>query len=407
MTIKCRKANLNRLPKRIHRNHRSHLSVGDLHGNALKLIYILIEEDFLQLKNKKRHYRALKNIYKTPVKELTQKQLDRFKRILNAASVNARRSLVLIGDELCDRGTNDYFTLLVFNRLRQGQVAVEIMLSNHGAEFIYDSERKHFTGESNLFEGQGRSLEGLHYLIKKKLVHEDEVHSLVAEHYKPMVKAIGYAVSKRGNITLYTHAPVGLETVWALARQLRVRYNDRTRKSLIQSIDNINAKVQDLMVHKRLAKKIKKEGIFYDTTKPLFLSMPFHRLIWNRKVGDELITKPKGNFKVDFVHGHIGCQILTLSGREIVDSHTNLDNLFGKSDGYSKTSRSKNIHHFTMESRRMTASRLPDDFFNKRFRKKRTSPHEVMISTNQNAFFSKKDDLVSVPVAQNSINLSP
>ena len=119
-----------------------------------------------------------------------------FNKILSNAKLNKQKSLILVGDELSDRGNNDYFTLLVLQKLRNEDFDVEIMLSNHSMEFIQDFEKPHMTGKARLGRGQARSLENLAKLIKQVLVDEKEVKQIVHECYIPTIRAIGYTTKK-------------------------------------------------------------------------------------------------------------------------------------------------------------------------------------------------------------------
>jgi hypothetical protein len=151
MPLNHRSTNLHQLPEVIN-YHYTHVSVGDLHGNALKLIYTLIEEGVLELSEEEQEssahiYIKLRDIYNKPINELRVDDLAKFQDIINKAKVNKNKAVTLIGDELADRGNNDYFTLLVLQKLKEEQVNIEIMLSNHSVEFIRDYENKEFTGQ--------------------------------------------------------------------------------------------------------------------------------------------------------------------------------------------------------------------------------------------------------------------
>ena len=99
-------------------------------------------------------YQTLWTIYNTDVFLLTHQNISEFKAIIHKAQVNTDRALTLIGDELADRGNNDYFTLLVLKKLHDATSHVDIMLSNHRIEFIADYTRKNFSGKSRLLPGQ-------------------------------------------------------------------------------------------------------------------------------------------------------------------------------------------------------------------------------------------------------------
>ena len=369
MPIVARHADLSKFPSVLqYQSKATHVSLGDLHGNALKLIYTLIEEGILEINEEA--YLQLQQIYNTPVATLTGEQLAQFKAIIGNAKVNTDKALTLIGDDLADRGSNDYFTLLVLQKLGRSKVNLDILLSNHSAEFIRDYERKQFTGRYNLASGQGHSLTRMHYLIVKGLVNEEEVRTIVKESYIPVTKAISYTISPEGEITLFSHAPIGLETIQAVARKFGLEYDDSTHKSLISSIDRVNARVQQLFGNKELAQLIDREGDPDPALPVPPTKMPLYRLLWNRAVGDELVTKTSSGIKVKFVHGHVGDREVLKNGSERVPSHQNLDSSFGKVPELSVTGYDSflniEIQHITRYSADLTAKELTpkllDDF---------------------------------------------
>ncbi|WP_133127087.1 Dot/Icm T4SS effector Wip [Legionella nagasakiensis] len=339
----------------------THVSVGDLHGNALKLIYTLIEEGFLKVTPEQ--YKDLHDIYYTRTSSLTADDLETFRAIIDSAVINTDRSLTLIGDELADRGNNDYFTLLVLKKLHDANLDVDIMVSNHSAEFIRDYEHRRFTGIHQLFGNQGQSLTNMQRLIARGLVDEGEVRQIVDDCYKPMVKAIGYTVSPEGEITLFSHAPIGLETIEALANKFSIPYHEDSPTALITTINAINERIYTLFTEKTLASLIDQEG-HSDPKDPVPPTKPLMRLVWNRAIGDELRTEPRGGFKVSFVHGHIGDGEILQHGTTPLPSHRNLDGWFGKDRELSRTGTLRDayglldVRHFTQHSSELTAKQL-------------------------------------------------
>jgi len=364
-----READLDRLPTR-NTDNSAHVSLGDIHGNALKLIYVMIEEGVMELSDDvdgmtaAMKYDALRDIYKKPVKQLDEKDLALFQKIINGTTVHKEKAVTLIGDELADRGNNDYFTLLVLQKLKIADVNIDIMLSNHSVEFIRDYEKTIFSGRSNLVGGQAQSLGNMQRLIAKGLITEKDVREIVDQCYKPMVKAIGYTMSPEGDITLFSHAPIGLETVKSLARKFAIEYNDSSPKALIHTIDAINQKMQASFGNKELATFIDEEGHTTAGVPVPASSHPLHRLVWNRALGNELTTQPSGGFKVSFVHGHIGDGEILKNGREPLPSHQNLDSSFGKpgceATGYNANYQT-HVKHFTRHSSDLTAKELTAD----------------------------------------------
>ena len=341
--------NIEQYPTRLNDQAAPHVSIGDMHGNALKLIYILIEEGVLELK--KEEYERLMGIYYKSTDSLDASEIEDFKRIINNATVNTQTAVTLIGDELADRGKNDYFTLLVLQKLHNSNVDLDIMISNHSAEFIREFDTT-FKGVPQLGDGQGASLVNMHALLTKGLIKDDDIRGMVVDCYIPRVKAIGYTMSKdQKEITLFTHAPVGLETVEALAKQYDVPYLEGTAIELRDTIDAINKKVREHFEAKKLTAKIEdKKDNTDETRKPIPITAPFRRLIWNRLVGSELRTQTSTGLEVKFVHGHVGSDWSNYVSAPT--SHTNLDNDFGKHNWAS------NQPYATRHSHELTSAQL-------------------------------------------------
>lgn len=391
MVIAARRADLDATPQPLAKTRRNHVTLGDIHGNALKLIYSLIEENILTLQPKE-DYLKLRDIYKKDPSDLSSEDLAAFKKILSNAKLNKQKSLILVGDELSDRGNNDYFTLLVLQKLRNEDFDVEIMLSNHSMEFIQDFEKPHMTGKARLGRGQARSLENLAKLIKQGLVDEKEVKQIVHECYIPTVRAIGYTIKNDGTLSLFSHAPIGLETIKAMAARYDIPYQDDTRTNLIQTIDQINTKVATIFKQGKLYNEMQRPPSSYTKGDPIPASVPLRRLVWNRGVGSELEVKPSGGFEIRFVHGHIGQkQLLDMKGAP-VPSHENLDTNFGKAE-----------NRFQADGRKVKhLSRHSSEFSAKKFHSLKAIKNYAD-KLNEQLKLLDKTDLVQMPLLQMKI----
>ena len=338
------------------------ISTGDLHGNAMKLIYILIQQGILSLAARD-DYNELFRIYRKGVNSLTQDDIEKYRDIIEQATIDKTRSLTIIGDELADRGNNDYYTLVVLKKLHESGLPFDIMISNHSFEFLNDFYASHgnMFGQHNLVGAQALSLVNLSSLIKKSQSegYDIDIPDMVSSAYLPHLKAISYSVSPDlESITLYSHAPVGFETIKALAKEYKVTYNDSTILDLTETIDAINTEF-----HKRLAmgdmyaRSNPKEYVSNDTP----LKYPLYRLIWNRS-RNQIDVRPQclGRkdslpYDVRFVHGHIGAQaLLSLS------SHINLDNELGKDNSLASLKSPYSITSCSETSKDVLQQRIED-----------------------------------------------
>ena len=304
------------------------VTIGDLHGNALKLLYFLIKENILDLSEK--GYKDIIEIYQKNAHELTEKDLKLFTETLASAKLLNPAKIRLIGDELADRGSNDYFTLKILEKLSQEKADIRILLSNHGGEFLRAYENNFDSFMANVGPGQARSLQTLGVLVDKGLVGKEEIKNIVKTHYKPTFKLIDYSLNQDNEISIYTHAPVGLNTIRAAAKFLNVVYNDSSSENLAKTIDRINAAAAN-------EPKIF-ERSQYDTygqsSEIAELTHPLVRLMWTRRSGDfhaelnnsiDPMDSQINNYKLRFVHGHDGHGV-SINPEYI----TNLDNTLGK-----------------------------------------------------------------------------
>src|SRR5262245_54716215 len=105
------------------------ITLGDLHGNAMKLLYSLVRHGYINAI--KDDYNAFCKLYIKAPHTLTLNDINNFNALLDKMAMNpqAQGCLVrLIGDVLADRGSNDYFTLKILEKLCKNNIEVEILL---------------------------------------------------------------------------------------------------------------------------------------------------------------------------------------------------------------------------------------------------------------------------------------
>ncbi|CAM2742766.1 Dot/Icm T4SS effector Wip [Legionella worsleiensis] len=299
------------------------LSVGDLHANAMLLLYFLVTNGVVKISAT--DYAQLKDIYLK--RELTRNDVTAFNSIIDALVIEAKPLIRLIGDEVCDRGENDYFIFKILDKLKKSGVAVEILLSNHGIEFLIPyEEQKHTLDVNNLFApninfgGQAQSMNNLRNSIECGIIRANEVNSLIKDSYLPCLKLISYTLSG-SVITIYSHAGVGLETIRALAEKFKdkgVVYQDDTAEQLAKTIEAINwvfaQHVRTGTVH-TLPVDLAKSCDFRDD--------PVNFLLWNRDYTELSRNQEHNGYTLFYVHGHD-------SGEKTHENIVNLDGYLGK-----------------------------------------------------------------------------
>ncbi len=299
------------------------LAFGDLHGNAMKAIYLLIGQGVMKLAEVE-DYARLMEIYIKPVSKLTIQDLDIFEKIINAATIKKPAMLIIIGDELADRGNNDWLTLLVLQKLNKEEVPYRIMLSNHGIIAVQSFAQKKRLDQV-LGEGQEKSLHNLWTLVEAGKIEIKRLLDIVQVVYLEHLSLVYYKITANNELMLFTHAPVGLETVEQLAEVFKVQYDDSSMAALIQCIDKINKKASEAILGHRF-------------TQDYFDTMDFNvsdevgltSLLWARQLQANCKIVPTGgNFTIKgIIHGHIG-EGSPLVGPMAIYFHS-LDTDFGK-----------------------------------------------------------------------------
>lgn len=303
--------------------------IGDLHGNAIKLLFMLFKHGVASGLDTT-DYQVLVAIYQMPPKALERSDLEIFNAILAKIRFNSALGIRLLGDELADRGSNDYFTLKLLEQLHTHGVPFEIIASNHALEFIQAYETKKEFKPSVLHYEHARSLVHLNTLITNNLVTYDEISLIIKTVYKPNIKAVAYSVDKeKSEISIYSHAGVGLNTIKALAEQLELPYADASLEQLTESIDAINTIFQSHVTNNTVHTLYSKSDILLAYMGKKITHLPFVFLLWNREYKD--IERPKVQFSytINYVHGHD-------SNEGNHNNIFNLDNLLGKFEGLNK-----------------------------------------------------------------------
>lgn len=312
---------------------KNQLTIGDLHANAIKLIYILIKHDIAKNLNKK-DFDKLVSIYKKDVNDLKKADIDEFDKIIEQTSFNTDLAVRLIGDELADRGSNDYFVLKILDKIHKSKVPVEILISNHSLEFIEPLEKNTDFQSKRLEMYHTESMYNLKILIDKKIISREEINKITDNAYKPKLKAISYSLNPETNeITVFSHAPIQLYDIEDLAKAAKVEFENKTIFELAKTIDNINEKFQNNVKNNTLHNLYVSDEILgyysgYNAQYGRSSNNPLVRIMWNRNHNLDRPYETNG-YKINYVHGH---DIDSISNNNIY----NLDNLLGKSKRYTK-----------------------------------------------------------------------
>lgn len=311
---------------------------GDLHGNALTLLYTLLVEGIIELDEQ--HYHLFAELY-VKYNECEQKlfsfnDIAEFKRIISSIKVIAFPRLIFLGDELCDRQLSDYLTLLVFNVMHQQKLNYEILLSNHGLGFLsaymngfkYDVlsvpgqiinsrrvvMRKAYTIADLSRNSQRRSLNhlaGLLYQAEHENVNHNqlraEIMEMIESAYLPHLRVLACSLEVdmttprvKPVVNIFTHAVVNLDIVDRLARLFQTPYKHAAPQDLLQTISRINDKFSS-------NPKQYLSDLFANDTLPDDSINPLYSITHDRDVNDSdegMYMPISGEYDVCYVHGH-------------------------------------------------------------------------------------------------------
>lgn len=299
------------------------LTIGDLHANAVKLLYALVRHQYIEVNES--DYNHFVNLYTQESGHLDANAILTFDEIIHRIAILPRAQGALVrflGDILADRGSNDYFVLKLLKKLNQNQIKIEIILSNHDAEFIYNHENNMPFSQSRFVSGQSISGEHLQMLIDKQIVTRQEISHIFNENYKPNLKLISY-VLLHDSLVLFSHAAITLENIKYLAKKLNIDYVESldNNANIIKLIDEINDVFQDYVVENEISRLIEEDALVNSFHSNIRAEQyPFFYLIWNRAP-----VKHFESLKITWVHGHD-----MTDSTQAKTGRYNLDNYLGK-----------------------------------------------------------------------------
>lgn len=317
-------------------NKEDEVTLGDGHGNALKMIYFLIKTGIMTLAGGAEDYQRIVEIYEQELDPETDdyapyaKAMDDFIHILHQAKPGLVGLLRFLGDVVADRGNNDLYTLLIYEWLLIAKIRVETMMSNHDMAFIslvlngeYSPHIALTVGYDRLPNHQMRSTFGALFFLYHDLFPEERFIHLFSL-YRSTLTLFACGKGDDNELILYTHAPVGLETLYAFYDEYKLRMTDALLATLplpketdnaktcfyhlgagelAKVIDAVNAVFASLDLRKAIDFERCYLEIFYRNGLPhsMPIECPLFRLCWNR---DTSSLQAGTKVKLTLIHGH-------------------------------------------------------------------------------------------------------
>ncbi len=286
------------------------ITIGDLHSNALLLVYILIRHQVLKVSVTK--YLKLVGCYQS----LAQNPQDEysyheFLKIIYEAEVVNKPLIRMIGDELADRGGNDLLILFILKKLQEHQVPYRIILSNHGlcflsryAALVNGVEQKN----PMVPPGYSTSFDTLLLYYTNDHIELKTIKNWVSQAYLPYLQLFDYSL--HGNqITLYTHGINGIEQFQQLATEFNIDWNDNDMVALATTLEQLQHHFKQEKLYPLLnafvisacdapEEYVQKMQWFREST--------MYFVCENRSVCPTVLTRPEiyKGYHVKYAHGH-------------------------------------------------------------------------------------------------------
>jgi hypothetical protein len=277
---------------------KNQLVLGDTHGNFMYLMHLLVLHNVI-LNLTEEAYLQLSAIYLKNVDDITYNDLTTFNQILSKLEFNPNIPVLSLGDDVGDRGNNDYFTLKLIHAINNNppRSSYKSLLSNHGFEFVQSHDTNNFSGKTL----EGPFIASLTNLVKlqEAFPHlEKEVEDLVQRDYKRNLLALSCHIDVTTNeVIIYSHAPIDLHDISDLCEELKQPFNDDSPLELMRTITQVNAEFQRRVQANSIHSLVEfKESSQDDPA--------FTRLTWNRKWQGLKRTSPHKNMTIRWVHGH-------------------------------------------------------------------------------------------------------
>jgi len=228
------------------------LTVGDMHGNSIKLLNYLVKMSYWKLT--KDQFNTLNDLYLKDIETMQANEWNQYKielyaynQIVDEIEIppeQAPKLVRLIGDLLCDRGSNDLLTIPLLRKIPNKRY----ILSNHDLEFLLKYYKKTGTfGDTPEIHPFIRSFNNMQTCLDKGIGEEKEVGDFIENDFMPNAVLIDYSIEK-DTLKIYHHAPSNDQSIIDAARAFGVKTEldfNSSIEEVCRAIDEINKEVQE------------------------------------------------------------------------------------------------------------------------------------------------------------------
>ena len=296
------------------------VTIGDLHGNGLRLVHTLIREGILKQRAGGRSISEIYNHLQDAYYNRATSEEDFFniaQACLNELEFdpNACANFRFIGDVLADRGRSDAFTLSIIKRMFETGVKYTWMMGNHDHDFLTGLllQDKIILDVSRMSYNRVSDSE----YLKRQIFNPAFINKIMFQQSKLIDYTLQMNEGKLTNVVIYHHAPIGLETIRGLYHHYyaeNIAIN--TTQDLCAAIDAINAAYQKQGMHAFTQQAFEQcNKVHYSGTVRLALdanhaaAYPLEAVLWNRdyaviRLPKLMDTNTEKEIPIISVYGH-------------------------------------------------------------------------------------------------------
>lgn len=209
------------------------LIVGNLNGNAMKLLYLLVEYGIALIDEES--YFKLGQIFQESLVKLTKTKLKEFAQLLDKIQFKGGAKLVLLDGAVGGDEGNDYFTLLLMQKLLKRNVVIKTHLSSANAKLCRAYRNASPFNDGNL------SMTHMERLLQDKLINRDEINLLIKNAFLPTLVPLSYQFTSDGFCIRAAYS-LGLETLRDITKKLQIYYTANSGSEIASIIEKINKK---------------------------------------------------------------------------------------------------------------------------------------------------------------------
>lgn len=287
------------------------VAVGDLHGNALKLLHFLLKNsivswDTFEKSESEALYKQFYELYNaTPI---TRDNVLKLRELIKSLRITPNAPLIrFLGDELADRGKNDLFTLLLFDHLHTNGVNYRCILSNHTQRFLktYNTMREGQYIDPSEYEGCFCSQAALFSCIEQGIIELDEVNRMIDNH-KTHLHILDHGLYDQGTYQ-YTHAITSHNIGQHLAQKLNLFYFEATPLFRVWSTWRVQQAFQQRLISDN--NNLFNRDIMSQLSNGYSINedeYPFECALWNRAHNSvqRRASHPDYAYEQRSIHGH-------------------------------------------------------------------------------------------------------